>query len=131
MKSIIKKFPIALLPVTLIFIMNSCYYDNEEFLYPQLNSSCDTTNVTYSGSIKPVLNMHCFACHGQSTYTSLGAGINLEDYNGLKFEADNGFLMGGITHKTGFFPMPLNSSKLDDCTINTFRKWVNSGAPNN
>ena len=131
MKFKIKKLRFVLLPIVLLLIMNSCYYDSEEFLYPQLFSSCDTTNVTYSGSIKPVLNTYCFSCHGNSTANTLGVGLNLEDFNGLKKEVDNGWLMGAITHKSGFFPMPLNSSKLDDCTIATFKIWVNSGAPNN
>ena len=101
----LKKIRPVLLCFLLISMLASCYYDSEEFLYPQLSTSCDTTQVTYSGSIKPLLNMYCLTCHSQTSAPALGANINLEDFNGLKYEADHGFLMGGLMQKTGYSPI--------------------------
>jgi hypothetical protein len=45
--------------------------------------------------------------------------------------ADNGDLIGNITHAPGHVPMPYGLPKLPDCEINKFIDWVNNGALNN
>jgi hypothetical protein len=45
--------------------------------------------------------------------------------------ADNGKLVGAITHAAGFLPMPQSAPKLSDCNINKIKDWVNRGALNN
>jgi hypothetical protein len=112
-----------LLPVT------SCYYDKEEILYPQ--GVCDTNSaVTYSVSIAPVLNTNCnsTSCHGGSTPA---AGIKLDVYAGVKAVADNGKLVGAVSHAAGFSPMPKNAAKISDCNIAKIKKWIAAGALNN
>src|SRR5215212_9866450 len=46
----------------------SCYYDNEEELYPQAGN-CDTAGVTYSAKIKPMVDTRCalVGCHGSGS----------------------------------------------------------------
>ena len=127
----IKKIKPAIIPLFLLLVASSCYYDSQEFLYPQLNTACDTTSVTYSGSVQSILNTYCLSCHGQTTAASLGGNINLEDYNVLKNEADHGYLLGAVKHEPGRSAMPKGSSMLDDCTIATLEIWINSGSPNN
>jgi hypothetical protein len=61
-----------------------CYYDNEEYLYPQLNTVCDTVSVTYSVSVKSVLKQNCLSCHSNNTAASLGGNIKLENYANVK-----------------------------------------------
>lgn len=46
--------------------ITGCYYDNEEELYPGSGSlACDTTGVTFSTDIMPVVNAKCAlsGCH--------------------------------------------------------------------
>jgi mono/diheme cytochrome c family protein len=103
-----------------------CYYDKEELLYA--DTACDTAAVTYSTSVAAVLSANCNICHGGSTPS---AGIKLDVYSGVKQQADNGRLLGSITHNPNYSPMPKNGTKLSDCNIAKIRKWIAAGAPNN
>lgn len=93
-------------------------------------SSCDTTNVTYSGSVKPLLDLKCKGCHGAS---NPGGGIKLTNYDEAKVEALNGDLLGSISHNGINIPMPYpaGSAKMPQCEIDVIRIWVDAGAPNN
>ena len=103
-----------------------CYYDKEEILYPQ--TVCDTANVTYSGSVVPVLIANCNSCHGGSTPS---AGIKLDLYAGVKAQVDNGRLWGAVSQATSYSPMPKNAAQLSSCSLTKIKKWIDSGAPNN
>lgn len=48
----------------LLFLISSCYYDNEEELYPG-SGACDTLGVTFSEDIMPIVNTKCAisGCH--------------------------------------------------------------------
>jgi len=107
--------------------LSSCYYDKEDLLYPG-TSVCDTTLVTYSQSVLPVIASSCLGCHGGA---NASAGIRLDNYNGVKNATNNGLLIGAITHAQGFSPMPKNGNKLSDCNISKIRLWIAAGAPNN
>ena len=104
----------------------SCYYDKEETLYPF--KKCDTTNVTFSQTIVPVITANCLLCHSTSTHPN--TVVILDTYAGVKNEVSNGKLIPSIDH-TGPKPMPNGGSMLDACTIQQFKKWVSDGAPNN
>ncbi|HKJ41202.1 MAG TPA: hypothetical protein VKA27_03870 [Sunxiuqinia sp.] len=112
----------------------SCYYDNEERLYPNIdsstNSNCDTTKVTLSQSVMPILQSRCLSCHGKSVANGLGSGVNLETYSELVKYVHNGQLEGAINHSPGYIGMPQGASKLDDCSINKITAWINRGALN-
>jgi hypothetical protein len=91
------------------------------------SGGCDTTNVTYSLSIAPLLQNKCNGCHGA---TSPGGGVVLTTFAGAQAAALNGKLLSSVEH-TSAFPMPKNGSKLPQCEIDMIRIWVNAGAPNN
>ena len=116
----------------LLFLLSfsSCYYDSKEYLYPELSASCDTTNITYSGSVKPILDL-CIGCHSNSSASSSGGGIQLQDYADVKSRALDGKLLGSIKHTGGFSPMPKNSAQLESCKITIIEKWITAGEPNN
>lgn len=116
-----------LLITTSILTFQSCYYDNEETLYP-VAADCDTLNVTYSATIAPIMNTNCNFCHGGSSPL---AGINTDSYSGLKDVVDNGRLWGAINHNSGFSPMPKDRPKLSDCNLDKIRIWIDEGALNN
>jgi hypothetical protein len=123
-----KKNPILLsaLFVTTIFVMHSCKYNNKEELFP----ICDTAQVTYSGTIIPILNDNCYRCHGTATNSGSG-GIILQDYNVLKGFAADGRLYGNVAHLPGYIPMPYDGGKLSDCVLQKIKKWIDNGYPNN
>jgi len=109
-----------------ISFLSSCYYDNEEVLYPN-NGNCDTTNVTYTNTIKPIMDQSCAGCHGSS---SPSGGIDLTTYSSVRTSAEDGSLYGTMSFQTGYSPMPKNGSKLNDCTLNKIQAWINKGYPN-
>lgn len=94
------------------------------------DAGCDTTQFTYSGGVQPIINLKCQGCHSGSNPSG---GVALGTYSEVKMSVDNGSLMGSILHQTGFSPMPypLGNSKLPDCEIAIFRKWIEAGALNN
>ncbi len=125
-----KKILILLLSL-FAFSIQSCYYDNEEELYPQITDGCDTTNVTYSNNVQKIISSRCLGCHSDASYKDYGGGVALEGYNNLKSSADNGGLIGTITHNQDYSAMPKGANKLDDCKIEQIKTWVAQGAKNN
>ena len=112
--------------VIFLFIVVSCYYDNEEALYPALNNSCDTTNVTFSATITPVLNSYCTTCHSGSAPSG---GITLTSFATVQAQASSGILMNALNGK-GVPIMPLSGS-LSACKIEQFQIWIRNGMLNN
>lgn len=107
---------------------SSCYYDNEDDLYPyDPNTSCDTLNIVYNTDIKPILeNNGCVSCH--STAGPSG-GVILDTYEQTKIVADNGRLFGSVNHDDGYSPMPQGGNKLSDCDLSKIQAWINDGSP--
>ena len=104
--------------------------DNKEELYPE---PCDTSNVTFSGTVFPIIKINCWACHSGSA--PLG-GFLLETYENISMHANipvgqYGSLYGAISHANGNVPMPFQKDKLSDCTIQQIKIWIDDGAPNN
>ena len=116
------------LPIFIIFVIvfASCYYDNEEALYPSYNSTCDTTNVTYSGTIVPILNNNCNTCHGGATPQG---SVSLTTY--AEVVAKITAVIGSIKHTGTYSPMPKGGGKLKDCSIMQFDIWIRKGMLNN
>lgn len=106
--------------------MTSCYYDNEEELYPN-PIECDTTNVTYSASITPIMSNNCNGCHSSSAPSG---NIITDTYEGLKIIADDGSLWGAVNHESGYSPMPKDRPKLNDCDLTKIGIWLDNGALN-
>ena len=127
--NIVKKLPVALiLFFSASWLFSGCYYDVEEELYPSTGQMCDTSAVTYSLSVEPIISSNCYVCHSAA---AAQGGVILDDYNSLKAYADAGTLLGVLRHESGFSPMPQGGSKLSTCTIAVIEKWVNDGSPNN
>lgn len=107
--------------------LSSCYDHNAADLYP---TTCDTTVVTYSATIKPIVAQHCAVpgCHTGSTPAN---GLAYDQYGDLKVVAQNGQLVQAIKHEGSITPMPKNLPMLDQCSINKIVRWVNQGYLNN
>ena len=122
-----------LLLLILAIFATGCYYDNEEELYPNQPNDCDTTNVTFSGTIFPIINSNCISCHSGSAPQG---NIHLEDYATISAQAaipagQAGSLYGAISHDPGNSPMPKNGTQLSECKIKQVKVWIDAGRPEN
>ena len=80
--------------------------------------------MTYSSNISPIMSAHCSSCHSGA---APAGNISLENYNDVKVSAINGSLLGTMEHASAWSAMPKNQQKLDECTINKVRAWINQG----
>ncbi len=115
--------------ILLTILLAACYYDNEETLYPPLSSTCDTSNVTFSGTIAPIFADNCLFCHSNAKAAALGNNILLENYADVK--ANVILIDAAIKHSGTISPMPKNGGKIKDCYISQFDIWTRLGALNN
>lgn len=102
--------------------ISSCYYDNEEELYPTV-SVCDTASLTYDANIASIINTKCAlpACHAGTQNPSL-TGYNSVNQNigRIKVRAVDQMTMP-----------PSSVTPLSDCEIKQLETWINNGAPQN
>jgi len=123
-----KKFT-TILAVGMATIFAGCYVDNEEELYPGGGGDCDLTNISYSGTIVPLLQSNgCLGCHSGGAPSG---NISLEGYTNVMTAARNGKLYGAINHSPGFSPMPKGGSKMTACNISKIKAWIDAGSVNN
>jgi hypothetical protein len=92
------------------------------------SNHCDISLFTYTGAVRPILDLHCIGCHNNTTQNG---GVNLATYTGVQTVALNGKLAGAITGASGYPQMPPGGQKLSDCNITQITEWINAGAPNN
>ncbi len=102
--------------------------DGAENSFCHSNTKCDTTNITFSGSILKIVQQKCQGCHHGF---QPGGGIDLTTYNGIKAIAIDQRLLNVVLHAPGFKAMPLGGQMLPECEIEAIRVWTSAGAPNN
>lgn len=89
---------------------------------------CDTSDVSFSGDIFPIIDLNCQGCHSGNNPS---AGLELLDYMDISAIAINGNLYSSITGTNGFEQMPFNANPLSSCDIDKIEIWINDGAPDN
>jgi mono/diheme cytochrome c family protein len=94
---------------------------------------CDTLNVTFSGTIFPIIQNNCYGCHSGPAPQS---GLNLENYVAISAAAaippgNPGSLLGTVTWAQGNVPMPDKGPQLPACDILHIQKWIADGMPDN
>ena len=115
----------------IIVLSIGCSKQNETELNKSIVPSvCNTDSLSYSKDIVPILQNYCYSCHGNGN-TGGSGGINLDGYANLKPMADNGHLVGEVTHAPGFIGMPFDQPKMPDCEVSKIVAWVDQGALNN
>ena len=87
------------------------------------STTCDTGNVTFSGTVFSIIRDNCNGCHNNTSPI-------LSSYAGIKVQADNGKLVCSIDHAIGCSAMPPSLTKISDCNINQIKKWIALGAKN-
>lgn len=115
--------------VAIGLLLQACYYDNETVLYNMGGggSACDTTNVTYAGTIAPIMASSCNPCHVFSS----GNGVITSDFTNLKFIVSNGKLVRDVNWIAGADLMPKGGQKLSPCLLAKINVWVKNGTLNN
>jgi len=103
--------------------MTGCYYDKEEELYPF--ASCDTSAVTWSGTISPMLLTNC-AISGCHVAGGTGPG-DLTAYTNVKTAVDNGRLRQEVVVRRTMPP----SGSMSPCDREKIDTWIKNGAPEN
>lgn len=116
--------------ITLSFSVSSCYFDKEEILY---NGICDTSAVSYSQTIVPVLSLYCYRCHSEVNAPLNGEGLILEGYNNLSIylQQNEQVIINAVKQNGLAKPMPDDGSKIDKCSIAYIEAWVLQGKKNN
>ncbi len=109
-----------------MIVFSSCYNDNYATLYP--TGACDTTNVTFTASVMPVISANCTGCHSGS---APAGNLSLTNYNDVVASLNSGRLMGSIRHDPGYSAMPKGGNKLSNCDIAKITNWINQGFPDN
>jgi hypothetical protein len=89
-------------------------------------SQCDTANVTFSNTVRPILETNCVGCHSGAGAT---AGVDVSTYQGLKRVVDAGRFPNVLTASSGAPQMP-PGSRLSPCDIAKIQAWVRKGARN-
>lgn len=104
----------------ILFSFSSCYYDNQEELYPINPNDCKTANLTYDTDVKSIFDKSCAVsgCH------IVGAQLpTLETYNDVKNNL-NRVEIRALIEKSMPPTGPLNS-----CDQNKLTQWIADGAP--
>ena len=124
MVRLITKYSLLLLFTAALF--NSCYYDNEEYLYSSV--PCDNT-YTFTSRIAPLVAQQCASgCHEGA---NPNAGLSLTTYDEIKAIVDNGGFTGSLDGTNGYSIMPKGTTGLSTCDKNAVNAWITAGAPNN
>jgi hypothetical protein len=91
-------------------------------------NGCDSINVTYSGTIQPLLGNYCVGCHNSGTASG---NANLDGYTNVKsyLDAHKSNFVNAINYNSSIKMPP--SGKLSDCNIAKFIHWINNSYPNN
>ncbi len=109
-----------------MLMLNGCYYDNEEELYP--NSFCDTTNVTYAVTIEPIVRTKCAipGCH----VAGGGGNGDFTVFTNVIAKVNDGRFLASVRREAGVRAMP-ESGPLPLCEVQKIEIWIANGALNN
>ncbi len=109
-------------PVLFLLIISCTHTPDDNVIPDPYPLVCDSSNVTYPGTVYPIFQANCISCHSQPIPA---AGIDLNNFENVTFIAQSGQLMGSIKHLTDYVPMPQNGPPLTDCEIGLIQKWIN------
>lgn len=113
--------------ISIVFLMASCKHEPLIEEIPEVLAECDSTDVSFSATIVPILDATCVNCH---TGSGAEGNVWLDNYADIKIVVEDSTLLGSIKHLVGFVAMP-EVGKLDSCKIAKIENWISEGALNN
>jgi hypothetical protein len=120
----------AIIFMGMFFVQCKHSPDTDLIVIPPPPPDCDSVNVTYAQTIKPIIEANCFSgCHNGQNPLS---GVLLETYEQVKAKTDTGTLMVRITQNpsSSFAPMPpAPAERLSTCQIGQFQRWIDLNYP--
>ena len=136
-----KKIAFIVFIVGWLYSFTGCVYDKRDVDNP---NGCDTTNMSYSKNIAPIISVNCTSCHSASAAAvGAGGGIGLDSYATLKADIDSAWLLPAVNWQLNLLPssysatglpaenMPQGLPQLGSCNLNKINAWVHQGAKNN
>ena len=106
-----------------LVVLTSCVSNKGELPEPKdaiSNGGSIFDGITYKLHVKQIIDNNCVDCHGSS------GGVNLETYELVKQQADNGRILDRAINGQGG-PMP-PSGLLSQLTLDTLKAWLDKGA---
>ena len=119
--------------LVLVLFFSSCYYDNIDEMHPEVGliPDCidDTTSVTYSKDIQPLLLTNCGSQNNNCHQTSNNGNkdISLATYTDVSGITSSQLLSCITWDDPDYTRMPYGGSKLSDCKINKIAAWIHQG----
>lgn len=113
-----------------LLLLSACESKNEEELFPEDLSGCDTLSVSYQLQILPLFESQCFpSCH--EALAQLG-GFNMEVFTEVQSRAKSGLIFEVLNLPRGNpRAMPLGGNFLPQCDLLRIKAWAEQGALNN
>lgn len=93
----------------------------------QDTANCNVINTSFANDIATIVNTNCLGCHSGS---SIGGGVNLSGYTGVRAAATSGKLYNAVAQNGSAVSMP-PSQKLSECDIRKIKSWIDAGSQNN
>ncbi|MCO4819674.1 MAG: hypothetical protein KC517_08615 [Bacteroidetes bacterium] len=90
-------------------------------------NKCDTSNVTFSVNVWPIIDATCRGCHAGA---NASGGVRITNYNQVKAIVDNGNLENVLGRQGPKKPMP-PAGPLEKCANDQIRIWIAEGAKDN
>ena len=87
--------------------------------------SCDTTDVTYTSHIAPLMSARCNSCHGGATPQN---GLDLGTIEAVISSINYSFLMEAVRSQPGVEQMPPLTG-LASCDVRVLEIWIENGMP--
>ncbi len=100
---------------------------NQGAKYNECFDRCDTSNVTFSGVVWPILNGTCTGCH---TPGNVQGGILITNYSEVKTLVDADILQNVLARNGPRSAMP-PGGPLQQCADDQIRIWIQEGAQDN
>ena len=122
------KYGIYLFAFAFLFTVAACGGDDNA-------SSCDTTDVTYTNTVKSIFESNGCTDAGCHPATNSAINFSLASYADYTNYARKDQLVGAINWDAGFQQMPrdsttlMGSMQLADCDIQKIEAWVDAGSP--
>ena len=115
--------------ISLLALLNSCYYDSEDLLYGV--DSCDTESLSYANDIAAIINAHCTSCHSGETPSGGLSLVAHVDVSASVLNATADGLIDRIERIEGASGAMPTSYTLTQCQIDQINSWAEQGALNN